>query len=89
MTAVLPRKPRRVHAQATIRPSPHFLRKEVTLSGSCCFPLGEYGEIVAMLEAGLRAQDLITHRFSLEDGAAAYAAFAAGDTGKVLFTPGA
>jgi threonine dehydrogenase-like Zn-dependent dehydrogenase len=73
--------------KATVRPSDHFNRKEITLSGSCCFPLGEYGEILRLFERGLRAKDMITHRFTVDQAAEAYAAFAAGNTGKVVFVP--
>ncbi|NQU76081.1 MAG: zinc-binding dehydrogenase [Planctomycetes bacterium] len=75
-------------AQATIRPSDHFNRKEILLSGSCCFPLGEYGDIIRMYAVGLRVRDLITHRFPIEQAAEAYAVFAEGNTGKVIFTHG-
>jgi propanol-preferring alcohol dehydrogenase len=71
--------------KATVRPSDHFNRKEITLSGSCCFPLGEYGEILRLFERGLRAKDMITHRFTVEQAAEAYRTFAAGNTGKVIF----
>jgi threonine dehydrogenase-like Zn-dependent dehydrogenase len=74
------------NATATIRPSDHFNRKEVTLCGSCCFPLGEYGEILRLFDRGLRARDLITHRYTVEKAAEAYRAFAEGNTGKVIFT---
>jgi propanol-preferring alcohol dehydrogenase len=73
------------NAQATIRPSEHFTSKEIFLSGSCCFPLGEYGDILRLCEGGLRVRDLITHRFPIEQAAAAYSLFAQGNTGKVLF----
>jgi propanol-preferring alcohol dehydrogenase len=73
--------------QAAINPSAHFAHKEATLSGSCCFPLGEYGDILALLEAGLSAADLITHRFPLAEAAAAYRAFDEGRTGKVVLLP--
>lgn len=73
--------------KATVRPSDHFNRKEIFLSGSCCFPLGEYGDILRLLQAGLRVKDLITHRFTVEQAAQAYATFAGGNTGKVLFVP--
>ncbi len=75
------------NTEATVRPSRHFNHKEITLSGSCCWPLGEYDEIVGLYAAGLRAAEMITHRFSLEQAAEAYAAFAEGNTGKVVFVP--
>jgi threonine dehydrogenase-like Zn-dependent dehydrogenase len=71
--------------EATVRPSDHFNRKEITLSGSTCFPLGEFDEIARQFEAGLRATDMITHRFTVEEAAEAYATFATGRTGKVIF----
>jgi len=75
------------NAEAAISPSGHFCRKEITLSGSTCFPLGEYDEIVRCFEAGLPAADMITHRFIIEQAAEAYATFAGGETGKVIFVP--
>ncbi|HSV74236.1 MAG TPA: alcohol dehydrogenase catalytic domain-containing protein [Chthonomonadales bacterium] len=73
---------------ATVRPSDHFMRKEITLSGGTCFPLGEYAEIVRWVERGLGPERIITHRFGLESAAEAYSLFAAGQTGKVILTPG-
>ena len=71
--------------EATISPSNHFNRKEITLSGSTCFPLGDYDEIVRLYESGLPAAGMITHRFPIEAAAEAYATFETGDTGKVIF----
>ena len=71
--------------EATISPSNHFCRKEIFLSGSTCFPLGEFEEIVRLFESGLRSAEMITHRFTIEQAAEAYATFAGGETGKVIF----
>ena len=71
--------------EATISPSGHFNRKEITLSGSTCFPLGDYDEIVRLYESGLPAAGMITHRFPIEQAAEAYALFETGQTGKVIF----
>lgn len=73
------------NAEATISPSNHFNRKEIFLSGSTCFPIGEFDEIVRAFDAGLPADDMITHRFTVEQAAEAYATFAGGETGKVIF----
>jgi len=73
--------------EAKINPSNHFCRKEITLSGSTCFPLGEYAEIVRLFDAGLRAAEMITHRFTIDQAAEAYQTFAGGQTGKVIFVP--
>jgi len=73
--------------RATVGPSEHFNRKEVTLSGSTVFPMGEYEEICRLYADGLPTEQFITHRFSLEQADEAYRTFAAGETGKVLFAP--
>jgi len=75
------------NSEATIRPSDHFCRKEITLSGSTCFPLGEYGELLRAYEGGLRSAEMITHRFTIEQAAEAYETFAGRQTGKVIFVP--
>jgi len=72
--------------EARISPSNHFNRKEITLSGSTCFPLGEFDDIVRLFEAGLPAAKMITHRFPIDQAAEAYNTFAKGNTGKVIFT---
>ena len=72
---------------AVIRPSDHFLRKEVTMSGSTCYPLGEYEELVRAFKAGLRSAEMITHRFHVNQASEAYALFHSRQTGKVLFVP--
>jgi propanol-preferring alcohol dehydrogenase len=54
------------NAEAKVRPSDHFCRKEITLSGSTCFPLGEFDEIVRLFARGLPAAEMITHRLPLE-----------------------
>ena len=73
--------------QATIRPSDHFCRKEITLSGSTCFPLHEYEELLRAYQAGLRTAETITHRFTVNEAAEAYRLFETRQTGKVIFVP--
>jgi len=74
--------------EATISPSGHFNRKEITLSGSTCFPLKDYDGILRAIEKGMDPAQLVTHQFGIEDAAKAYALFDAGNTGKVVFAPG-
>jgi threonine dehydrogenase-like Zn-dependent dehydrogenase len=38
------------NSQATMRPSDHFLRKEIVMSGATCFPLAEFPSIVRAYE---------------------------------------
>lgn len=73
---------------AAINPSLQFVHKEVFLSGSCCFPLGDYDGIIRMFASGLRAAEMITHRFTVDQAPEAYRTFAEGNTGKVVFVPG-
>jgi propanol-preferring alcohol dehydrogenase len=75
------------NAKATISPSDHFNRKELTLVGGTCFNLGEYDEILDVMRRGLKPERLVTHRFALEDAEEAYGLFDGGDAGKVVFTP--
>jgi len=77
------------NSEAVVRPSDHFIRKGVRMFGAWCYPLGEYANICRLYEAGLGAAEMITHRFALDQAAEAYRTFAAGDTGKVIFVPGA
>jgi threonine dehydrogenase-like Zn-dependent dehydrogenase len=72
---------------ATINPSSHFNRKEVTLSGSTVFALPEFDAMAALYADGLAPERMITHRVGLEDSDATYQMFSAGQTGKVIFTP--
>ncbi len=73
--------------EVTIKPSDHFNRREVTLSGSTVFPVTEYDEICELFAAGLAPERFITHRYSVEQAKDAYETFTAGQTGKVIFTP--
>lgn len=59
--------------------------KEIQLFGSNVFPLPMYYEITEyMIAAGLSLEDIITHRFSLEQSEEAFRAAAEVDSGKVL-----
>jgi threonine dehydrogenase-like Zn-dependent dehydrogenase len=71
-------------AEATIRPSAQFIRKELAVIGSWYFTGADYFRILALAERGLDVSGLITHRFSLEEADQAFATFASGRSGKVL-----
>jgi len=71
--------------KAVINPSDHFNRKELVMQGSTCFNLGEYNDIVSMIQRGLKPERIITHRFPLKDAVEAYRLFDGGDAGKVVF----
>ena len=69
----------------TINPSPQMLHKQLTVVGSWVFGLWELKELVALLaRRGLHPQDMVTHRFPLEQVAEALRLFDQGKTGKVI-----
>jgi threonine dehydrogenase-like Zn-dependent dehydrogenase len=70
--------------EAPIRPSPQFIRKELTVIGSWYFTLPDYARILALYRQGLDVAGLITHRFPLAEIDQAFATFASGQTGKVV-----
>ena len=69
---------------ATIRPSPQFIRKELTVYGSWYFTGPDYFRILDLYRRGLDLTGLITHRFLLEEADRAFAVFASKQSGKVL-----
>lgn len=73
------------HAQATISPSDHFIRRNLTMIGSTYFEMGAYAGIIRVLQSMPNAGDVITHRFPLSEAAQAFAIFKEGNTGKVIF----
>ena len=74
--------------EATINPWSQFLEKELTAFGVWYFVDADYVGLLDLWRQGLRVDDLITHRFSLADASEAYARFAAGESGKVVFVHG-
>lgn len=71
-------------AAVELSPSSDFIRRDITAVGSWFYHFSEFGQMLARYRGGLRVTDLITHAFPAEEADAAYRAFAAGDTGKVL-----
>jgi threonine dehydrogenase-like Zn-dependent dehydrogenase len=69
---------------ASIHPSPQFIRKELTAIGSWYFTGPDYFRILGLYRRGLDLSGLVTHRFSLEDADQAFATFASHQSGKVL-----
>jgi threonine dehydrogenase-like Zn-dependent dehydrogenase len=57
--------------------------------GAWFYHFCEYPEMLALYRGGLRVRDLVTDMYPLSRAAEAYAAFAAGQTGKVLLRPDA
>jgi propanol-preferring alcohol dehydrogenase len=49
----------------TIRPSPQFLRKEITVVGNWYHEWGDYDEMVALIRRGLAPERIVTHQFPI------------------------
>jgi threonine dehydrogenase-like Zn-dependent dehydrogenase len=62
------------------------LSKELTIQGNAVFPMSAYFEAVAFLRSHrLPLDDMVTHRFAIEQAPEAFALFDSGNTGKVVF----
>lgn len=70
--------------EATIHPSPQFIRKEITAVGCWYHPLGDYEAIIALVQRGLAPERIVTHQFPLARAPEAFQLFAAGQCGKVV-----
>ncbi len=69
---------------ASIRPSPQFIRKELTVYGSWYFTGPDYFRILDLYRRGLDLSGLVTHRFPLQEADRAFSVFASRQSGKVL-----
>jgi propanol-preferring alcohol dehydrogenase len=69
-----------------INPSDQIIRKLLTVVGGWYFPLGEWGEISRLVvDKQLPVENLVTHRFTIEDAAEAFRAFDQRETEKAVF----
>jgi threonine dehydrogenase-like Zn-dependent dehydrogenase len=67
-----------------LSPSDDFIRRDITAVGSWFYHFNEYPKMLEMSRKGLNVASLITHRFKIEDAAAAYKVMQDGTSGKVL-----
>ena len=64
-----------------------MIMRQLTLMGSWIYNLGQHDEIVDhVLERDIPLEELITHRYSIDQADDAFRVFDSGATGKVLFT---
>ena len=72
--------------EATIKPSDQLIRKQLTLIGSWYFPIHEYEEITEfIIRKNVRAEQLVTHTFSIEQAEQAFRMFDERKTEKAVF----
>ena len=64
--------------------SSDLIRRDIALIGSWFYHFSEFGDMLQLCRRGLRAGELITHRFDLDDAQQAFDLFAAGKAGKVV-----
>ena len=63
-----------------------ILRKELTLRGNSVYSMGAYFDAVAFLQTHrVPLDEIVTHRFPIEQASEAFAIFDRGETGKVVF----
>ena len=70
----------------TVNPSDQFIRKQLKVIGSWYFPIWMYDEIARLIvRKKLPLEDLITHRFRIDQAQEAYDTFDKRETGGVIF----
>jgi threonine dehydrogenase-like Zn-dependent dehydrogenase len=74
-------------AKTTISVLTHFILKELTLIGSWGMIPSEHPEIIKLIQGGLPAEHMITHKFSIDDASTAFKSFFSGEAVKVLIDP--
>lgn len=68
-----------------LSPSNDFIRRDITAVGAWFYHFCEFPGMLALYHDGLCVQDLISHRFGVEQAEEAYRAATAGETAKALF----
>jgi propanol-preferring alcohol dehydrogenase len=72
--------------ETTINPSDQMIRKLLTVFGAWYFPLWEFPEIARFaIDQKLPVEQLVSHRFALEDAEEAFRRFDARETEKAIF----
>lgn len=70
----------------TINPSDQMIRKLLTVIGAWYFPIGEWSEFARfVVERKIPVENMITHRFPLQDAAEAFRLFDQRETEKAVF----
>ncbi|MEN6305237.1 MAG: zinc-binding dehydrogenase [Armatimonadia bacterium] len=70
---------------ATFNPSRDLIHKELNVYGAWYFRLADFPGMVELVNRGLKAKKIVTHRVPLEEAQKGYELMAAQKSGKVLF----
>ena len=66
----------------TVSPSEDFIRRDIAVTASWFYHFNEYPAMLQAYQNGLAVSALVTHRFELDQAAAAYQSMADGTSGK-------
>jgi propanol-preferring alcohol dehydrogenase len=75
-----------VSHQLTLNPWEDLICRELTIFGTRNFTTTEFDEMIALVRRGLPLEQVITHRFPMEEAEAAFALFRSAKCGKILMT---
>jgi threonine dehydrogenase-like Zn-dependent dehydrogenase len=64
-----------------------FILKDLTVIGSWAMKPEMHSELIKLIQRGLPADQIITHRFKIEEAASAFEAFFSGEAVKVIINP--
>jgi propanol-preferring alcohol dehydrogenase len=70
--------------EATIRPSPQFIRKELTAVGCWYHEWDDYAAMIDLIRRGLQPERIVSHQFPISQAPTAFSLFAAGQTAKTV-----
>jgi len=73
-----------VSYELTLNPWEHLICNELTIFGTRNFNTAEFGEMMALVRRGLPVDQVVTHRFPLDEMEAAFELFRSAACGKVL-----
>ncbi len=72
--------------ETSIYPSRDIIHREIHMFGSWYFLRHEFYNLVDCVRRGMKPENIITHRFSLEQAQEAYELMDSGECGKAIFT---
>jgi threonine dehydrogenase-like Zn-dependent dehydrogenase len=76
-----------VSHSVTVSPWEQFIQREVTMFGTRNFNVQEYNDMVTLVRRGLPVEEIITHKFPLQQAKEAFEVFGSGQCGKVVLNP--